>query len=51
MEWRAADRMGSSGQVVARWFVTSCSMSVGSSIVKKVSAVVGVLWGVGDITG
>ena len=28
MDWRTADRMGSSGQVVARWFVISRSMSV-----------------------
>ena len=53
MDWRTADGMGSSGQVVAQWFVISWSMSVGSSIVKEVSCglAVGVLWGVGGITG
>ena len=46
MDWRTTDGMGSSAQVVARWFVISRSMSVGSSIVKEVSVAVGVLWGV-----
>ena len=40
MDWRKADGMGSSGQVVARWFVISWSMSVGSSNVKEVSVAV-----------
>ena len=50
MDWRTADGMGSCGQVVARWFVTSWSMSVGSSIVKEVSIAVGVLCGIGGVT-
>ena len=51
MDWRTADGMGSSGQVVAQWYVISWSMSVGSGIVKEVSIAVRVLWGVGGNTG
>ena len=51
MDGRTVDGMGSSGQVVPRWFVISWSYVGGSSIVKEVSVAVAVLWGVSSITG